>query len=373
MKKTSLLLAIGALLYGTTNVYALPEITPNMSNQDILDAIKDCPGVTSAADLTAEEAGAEDAVFDVTAADPLPPPPANIWVDDNDPVHMQEFCGFKPTGGVMADFPVSVNNGTSSATFKSFAEVPNSGIAIGAGWLLFQQGDTWDQKWCLVSEGMSITDIKIDPLSRTGPGPEKYAFDIIKDPTHSNEDVGGSQRGWPVVGNAVFTATYSQPVLVGNHPSDIFPPVSPFTVETLLARWNREGQDHTHDMYGTLEIKFKKPVSGSVDLPALFTYRADTDCLPVRQGEVISYDPETSTLVMNILAENDGLAAIMQRCDDDVSMVAGTFELNGDNGNTITTSLPLESSCCYSLVDVDSQNPVPLLGVTTNANNEYCP
>ena len=39
MKKTSLLLAIGALLYGTSGSYALANISPGMSDQEIIDVL----------------------------------------------------------------------------------------------------------------------------------------------------------------------------------------------------------------------------------------------------------------------------------------------------------------------------------------------
>ncbi|BAP57581.1 hypothetical protein THII_3284 [Thioploca ingrica] len=373
MKKTSLLLAIGALLYGASGSYALANINSGMTNAQILAVLQanGCIPAANAVDLTAEEVPPEDAVVDVTAAANQNPPPANIWVDDNDPVHMGKFCGFRPTGGTMADFPVSVNGGASSATFRNFSLSPNSGVAVGGGtpengggWLLFEKGDTWNNRWCLVTE-MPITDITLDPLSRTGPGPEKYAFDIIYEPTHSDEFDGGSQRGWAVTGNARFTATYSRPVLVDSHPNDLHAPYPDNLKTRYMANPNT-----THDMYGTLKIKFEAPALGQVDLPALFTYRADTDCLPVKEGQVVSYNPETSTLVMNILAENGGLAAIVQRCDDDIS-VADTFDLTGND--TITTSLQFESGCCYSLVNADTLETVKLLGVNTNANNEVCP
>ena len=363
MKKTSLLLAVGALLYGASDVYAIP-----LTDQEILDILEEY-GVLAAADavsvVTEEEkgdSGDSQSDGDVTAT-AIPP---NVFVDDSDIVRMSKFCGFQPTGAEMANFPVSVNGGP-AVIFKDFSGViPNSGIAVGPGpgpgiwdWLLFEQGDTWDAKWWLITK-IAITSIKIDPLSRTGPGAHKYAFDIIHRPTHSDEDDGGSQKGWaitqeppsPPVG---FTATYSRPVLVNGHPNDL--------------NGNPPGP---HDMYGTLTIDFTAPALGLIKLHTFFTFRADTDCLPIKEGQVVSYNQETSTLVMKILAENDGLAAIMQRCDKDVSSVAGPFELTGENGNTISTSLKLKSDCCYSLMDLDSLETVKLLGVNTNADDEFC-
>jgi len=370
MKKTSLLLAASMLLYGASSPSVFADdidITPDMSDKAVLQILEEY-GVLAAAAMAAAteeeqgDSGDSQSDGDVTAT-AIPP---NVFVDDSNIVHMSEFCGFQPTGAQMADFPVTVNGGAtvnfvrfSAAMIAAYPVLATAGIAKGMGWLLFEQGDTWNAKWWLITK-IAITSIKIDPLSRTGPGAHKYAFDIIHRPTHSDEPVGGSQKGWaitqeppsPPVG---FKATYSRPVLVDGHPNDL--------------NGNPPGP---HDMYGTLTIDFTAPALGLVKLPTFFTFRADTDCLPVKEGQVVSYNQETSTLVMKILAENDGLAAIMQRCDEDVSTVAGPFELTGENGNTISTSLKLKSGCCYSLVNADTLETVKLLGVNTNADDEVC-
>ncbi|BAP57254.1 hypothetical protein THII_2957 [Thioploca ingrica] len=374
MKKTSLLLAASMLLYGASSpsVFADTDITTDMSDEAVLKVLEEY-GVLAAADTvsvaTEEEEGDSQSDGDVTAA-AIPP---NVFVDDSNIIHMSEFCGFQPNGYQMANFPVTVNGGAtvnfvrfSAAMIAAYPVLATAGIAKGMGWLLFEKGDTWDAKWWLITK-IAITSIKIDPLSRTGPGAHKYAFDIIHRPTHSDEPVGGSQKGWAITQEPPslpvgFKATYSRPVVVGNH-TTTYPPPSDIN-------GNPPGP---HDMYGTLTINFTAaPAVGLIKLPPFFTFRADTDCLPIREGQVISYNQETSTLVMKILAENDGLAAIMQRCDEDVSTVAGPFELTGENGNTISTSLKLKSGCCYSLMDLDSLETVKLLGVNTSADNEVC-
>ncbi len=389
MKKTSLLLAIGALLYGASGSYALADYR-TMSDDEIMKVLIDrgCiadpnapDGVTAVDELNVPPEG-EVIQGDVTAAKQNPPP-SNIWVNNDNPVNMSQFCGFRPTGFNMAKFPVIVNGGN-PVMFGPFTAT--SGIAIAADWILFEDGDTWNHKWCLVTE-IPITDIVIDPLSRTGPGPEKYAFDIIYEPIHSGNIIDGSARGWGITQQAspkvTFKATYTRPVFVPNVPNvpngngDPFHSPPPFPpVGNLLAIWNAaDNKDDIHDMYGTLKIEFEDPALGLVELPTFFTFRADTDCLPVNQGEVLSYNPDTGDLAMNIIADKDGLAAIMQKCGDDVSMVAGPFDLTGYNDNTVTTSLQLKPDCCYSLRDLDSSRNVPIsgIGVITNANNELCP
>ena len=353
MKKTSLLLAMGALLYGASGSYALADIYPDMSDQEIIDVLvaNKCITIPNNADVdtaaTTEELDVppEDNVIDVTAAQD--PPPANIWVDDSDPVvHMGQFCGFSPTGANMANFPVSVNGGTGSAIFVPFS-LPNSGVAVGIGWLLFEAGDTWNHKWCLVTE-IPITDIVIDPLARTGPGPEKYAFDIIYEPTHSNAPVGGSQRGWGISRTSppevTFEATYSRPVVVGNHP-DV--PENP-PIENLRDRWNRVGAANTHDMYGTLKIEFKDPALGLVELPTFFTFRADTDCLPVQEVLLNSYDGTT----LNFTVVGEGAVAITTT---DGAVVQGPFVVGrGDGSANIVTQFTPQAGLCYVMADVDT-------------------
>lgn len=377
MKKTSLLLAVGALLYGASDVYAIP-----LTDQEILDILKEY-GVVDAADAVAELGVIpEDAeVADVTAAQN--PPPANVWVDDKHPVHMTAFCGFQPTGAKMAEFPVSVNGGP-AVIFKDFSGViANSGVAVGGAagpgiwdWLLFEQGDTWNAKWWLITK-IAITSIKIDPLSRTGPGPEKYAFDIIYEPVHSGDSVVGSARGWAITRTSPspkvsFKATYSRPVLVGGHPNDIFPFDGLLVVENLKDRWNKVGAANTHDMYGTLTIDFTAPALGLVDLPTFFTFRADTDCLPVKEAKFDSYQGG----VVNFTLTGDGFAYIAERCGAGSNLVAGPFAVAYRDGAVgFNTSLTPHEGCCYSVVNVaddGTKNTVPLLGVSTNVNNEVC-
>ena len=97
MKKTSLLLAIGALLYGASGSYALAKIYPGMIEQEILDVLE-AYGVTSS-DPIAEVMPEDAAMINGTAA--LSPPPANVWVDDSTIYSIQSRCWKCPPTQIM--------------------------------------------------------------------------------------------------------------------------------------------------------------------------------------------------------------------------------------------------------------------------------
>jgi hypothetical protein len=369
MKKTSLMLALGALLYGTSGTYVLADIHPGMTNAEIEAVLaENCNDPNIDIDVPSALDVAEDADIALPAAT-QPPPPSNIWVDDSSKRHMGHFCGFSPTGANMADFPVSVSLNditVDTATFEPLGM--DSGIAIGNGWLLYQSGDTWSQKWCLVTE-RPIDDLELNPMAR--PGKPKYAFDIIFWPTHSDELDTGSQKGFAVAGKtAKFKATYSLPVLVGDHTNDLAPGGIPY--ENLLDRWNRVGEANTHDMYGKLKIEFDKPLEGAVDLGEHFIFRADTDCLPVREAKLDSYDANSG--IVNLTLLGSGLSYIQESCPgEQPSAIPGaTFDVQG-RSLVSAVVMPI-SGCCYSLVDVDTGQNVRLLGVdgAGNGTDEIC-
>jgi hypothetical protein len=353
MKKTSLLLAMGALLYGASGSYVFAGYD-TMSDDEITQVLikNGCipdPNADGVAATDELDVPPEDEVIqgDVTAAK-QDPPPSNIWVNSDNPVNMSEFCGFKPTGLNMANFPVSVNNNSSFAMFTAF-NYPNSGIAKAKDWLLFEAGDTWNHRWCLVTD-IAINDIVIDPLSRTGPGPEKYAFDIIYEPVHSGNFTIGSARGWGITQHAspkvAFKATYTRPVFV----SDPFHPPFPPPAGNLLAIWNAaaDNKDDIHDMYGTLKIDFEDPALGAVELPTLFSFRADTDCLPVQEVLLNSYDGTT----LNFTVVGEGAVAITTT---DGAVVQGPFVVGrGDGSANIVTQFTPQAGLCYVMADVDT-------------------
>jgi hypothetical protein len=410
MKKTSLLLAIGALLYGAEGSYTFADevLHQGMSPEEVVAFLNTITFTTE------EEVIPEDAPDSGGASpaglDPAQALPKNVSIVNNTVIKKPAMCNpnsFPVTGDEMEGILVTVTFGshptltttTESVRWVGASPTPSPplppppspvGYAAGSDWVLAEGGDTWNHRWVLVTgTGVSITKIVINALNVQPAKGRVYAFDvggkIPRAPAPASpQHTPGSARGQFIKQTVptpppIFTATYSDPVYVG-HTADstaipLAPPYGPGGPPA--------DRKPTHDLYGTLTIDFitppppTPPVStaiGSVTpLDVIdFAYIADTDCLPVKEGQVVSYNQETSTLVMKILAENDGLAAIMQRCDEDVSTVAGPFELTGENENTISTSLKLKSSCCYSLMDLDSLETVKLLGVNTNADDEVC-
>lgn len=345
MKKTSMLVTTAMLLYGASSVYALPEITPDMLDQDVLE-ILDYYGVPYkdvSTDSVAEGSEGTESGPDGNVPDDAAGFPSYISVNDKNPVKVASMCGFQPTGAQMADFPVTATlvTGNDTATFKKFPLAGlDAGLAKGKGWFLFEKGDTWDAtsspphgKWWLVTK-TAMTSIKIDPLSKLGP--VKYAFDIMK---NNPEHTVGSKKGWyitqftPLSPPVSFKATYSRPVLVADgHPS-------------LL--------DTPHDLYGTLTIDFATPALGLATLPTFFTFRADTDCLPVQEVALNSYNGTT----LNFTVVGEGAVSIMERAEDGVSLTAvqGPFTVDrGEGQKTFTTQFTPQSNFCYSMMDVDN-------------------
>jgi hypothetical protein len=265
----------------------------------------------------------------------------------------------------MADFPVSVSLNDITVDTATFQQLtPDSGIAIGDGWLLYQSGNTWTKRWCFVTE-RPIDDLVLNPFAR--PGKPKYAFDIIFTPTHSDEPDTGSAKGWAITdGKVKFKATYSNPVFVDGHP------VVNNGNSRLLDLWE-SNVPHIHDMYGKLKIEFDEPLEGAVDLGENFIFRADTDCLPVEASEAKSYQNGQLTFALTMSKEGSGYIA--ERCGVDPTLVAGPFTVEDGEGTAeFSADLTLQPGCYYSVVNVaddGSMEAVPLEGVETNASNEY--
>ena len=394
MKKTSLLLAISALLYGT---YALAEDQlyagmPTAAVEKILDEMDISEEPTGGMSENTPDPG----LASFMGLDPAQRLPNNIAVDSSNAIYLPQMCpeSFAVNGYEMAKFPVTVTFGDGNQETQWWtAGTGTKGFVAGTGWLLAQKDDTWNHRWTLFTNtGVSIKQIVLKPLERKAsgdnPGEKRvYTFDIGgKMPgapaPATPEHTPGSARGQfvkqtlPTAPSPIFTATYTDPVYTVTHDTDPQTNNAPLDGNTIplneAPKLSNNYRKPTHDLYGTLTIDFPTPVGGTTPIEAIdFAYIADTDCvLPVREGEILSYDPQTSTLVMKILAENGGLAAIMQRCGANVSTIAGPFDLTGDD--TITASLQLQSDCCYSLMNVDTLETVKLLKVNTNADNEYC-
>lgn len=80
--------------------------------------------------------------------------------------------------------------------------------------------------------------------------------------------------------------------------------------------------------------------------------------------------------MVNFTLTGDGSAYIAERCGAGSNLVAGPFAVAYRDGAVgFSTSLTSHEGCCYSVVNVaddGTKNTVPLLGVSTNANNEVC-
>ena len=132
----------------------------------------------------------------------------------------------------------------------------------------------------------------------------------------------------------IFTAVYSEPVLIPGHgmPTNVV--------------------DKPHDLYGTLTINFNSPVVGLEKLPA-FTFLADTDCLPVQEVMINSYENG----ILNFTVVGEGAVSIMERAKNGVSLTAvqGPFTVDrGEGQKTFTTQFTPQSSYCYNMMDVDN-------------------
>jgi hypothetical protein len=377
MKKTSLLLAIGALLYGTS-VYAddLPNINPEMTDDEIgqvIDEMGDIPAST------------EPEIAEDEADPPLPPGtdppdgldpaqalPLNVGLDNSNIVHKPKMCslsetGYHPSavnGDEMAKFPVTVNGGPRVWWKKFFHKGVAYFVALGKGWILVQKGDTWYKAnpWRLYSN-IPISSILLEPLLRktmNDPVGQKrvYAFDIGgKRPTGVSpvtpwEHTKDAARGQFIIRadsspKVDFTAIYSDPVIVdAAHTLLSDPPFSDIGIGTPKAP---EERIPNHDLYGTLEINFKTPIQGGLTLKELaFAFVADTDCI---QLPVIAASLSSNLLTLF----GEGLVYVMEtKADGSSSLMSPPFEVMADGVNTFNVSdviTGLNADSCYSLVN----------------------
>jgi hypothetical protein len=339
MKKTSMLFT-AAILFGASNTYVLAEefnIYPGMSDEEINAILAQVDPVLETEPMIAED------VVDNSTSEPMgsqtpPPLPSYITVDDSKPVNKPGLCPNHPpffmTGAEMAQFPVTVTfagGGTEKIMFKS------PGTAAGTNWMLVEVGDTWTNQWKLYTT-VPITQIKLELLKKVGS--PKGVFDIRGPRPFPPEHTLGSAKGRPITQMlpvpppVIFTAVYSEPVFI-----------LPDTITPL----------HKHDLYGTLTINFTAPALGLKKLPALFNFLADTDCLPVQEVALNSYDGTT----LNFTVVGEGAVSIMERAKDGVSLTAvqGPFTVDrGDGQKTFITQFTPQNGFCYSMMDVDNLN-----------------
>jgi len=408
MKKTSLLLAVGALLYGASGSYTLAEeeisLYPGMPEEQlmaILDqvVIPDSNKPEEMPEDAPDSGGASPAGLE--PAQPLPPhvsiaatpssTPSPLKPSDmSQKVIKPAMCNpdsFTVDGAEMKGILVEVafaGGGTDSArwqpTSPTGGSTPNPpiGYALGKGWVLAQTGDTWYtyNPWILFTT-KPITQIVIHALDVKPAKGRVYAFDVggkQRDGSfleHTKDAARGRAFTLKPPPNVTFEAIYSDPVYV-NRPfnSHDHPNSNPDTDGDAAVA---PGHIPTHDLYGTLTINFKPSVVGVSLLDPAFRFVADTDCLPVKEAKFDSYQGGT----VNFTLTGDGSAYIAERCGAGSNLVAGPFAVAYRDGAVgFNTSLTPHEGCCYSVVNVaddGTKNTVPLLGVPTNANNEVCP
>jgi hypothetical protein len=413
MKKTSLLLAIGALLYGAAGSYALADdvvtLSPEMTSEEViafLDTI-----VFPAEEEGISEDAPDSGVAVPTGLVPAQPLPSNVYIaattppdstptplvpgDTSQEVIKPAMCNpnsFPVNGAEMEGILVEVlfaDGTTGSDRWKATSTTGGEavGFALGTGWILAERGDTWNNQWVLYTT-KAIKQIAIKALNVAPPKGRVYAFDVggklPRAPAPASpEHTKGAARGQAFAlkylpAGVSFTATYSDPVYVNPpnnthwHPGLVSNVLTNDT-DGNLARG--PGDIPTHDLYGTLVIDFAPSIVGATLIDPIFKFIADTDCLPVKEAKVESYLGG----MVNFTLIGDGSAYIAERCETktNYNFVAGPFAVAYNQGAVgFSASLTLHAGCCYSVVNVaddGAENTVPLLGVPPTMNNEYCP
>jgi hypothetical protein len=267
MKKTSLVLAISALLYGTSSVYVLAD--------DVV-----------LSDFITETGGLIDSTVSLPEGFDDPQPlPLNVAVDSSNPIHRPHLrmCNpsFAVNGPAMAEFPVTVNKGTEEEEEGIWSA--DGKTVTGTGWTLkLPVGDTWNATWKLIVTEGTVDSILLEPSERN-PHNMWYAFDIggkfpkFPEPREEHEHTPDAARGQFIVQRTpgtpppIFEATYSGPVYTtaaipvsegGTGEShDTSPGVLDSTSIPLYIAGNRKP---THDLYSTLLINFPAGLTGEV-------------------------------------------------------------------------------------------------------------
>jgi hypothetical protein len=335
MKKTSLVLAISALLYGTSWTYVLADA----ESDQIQDYLNNTPENAPYLDGT-------------SGFDPAQNLPKNVSVVNDGAIYRKSLrmCdpSFTVNGPAMAEFPVTVN-GSSVGVWMDNRTVK------GTGWTLkLPIGDTWNSAWELTTEaGTVVTSILLEPFKRQDADKMKYAFDIggkipraplpngdsLADHDHTPDSARGQfiiQRT-PDEPSPIFTATYSGPVYTGDHGDTSDSIGIPFYSDDPNA-----SRVPTHDLYSTLEINFEEGVADLLFDPG-FKFVADTDCLPVEAVAINSYKDG----ILDFTVAGDGAVAIIK----DGEQTGLRFEVSRDiDGGIKNFQIPFDpqpGSCYY--------------------------
>jgi hypothetical protein len=359
-------LAISALLYGTSGTYVFAD---DISGNPDPDALQQFLNDTQENSTTPPPEGTQ-------GFDPAGALPKNVAVDSSSPVNKQtiKMCNpsFTVNGSAMADFPVTVNGND----VGTWSVVGNKAVVTGKGWRLeLPVGDTWSAQWKLTVTDPNITvnRILLEPFKRQKPDQEFYAFDLGgKTPNAGNqtspsidyEHTPNAARGQFIVQMApsaptpIFTATYSRPVYTNrplsgpNHITQQGNSSDGISIG-LGTLYGGTGPDAsakripTHDLYGSLEIDFRAGVAGPVLINPGLKFVADTDCLPVQDITNVSY--VGTTLSFTVVGE--GAVAIMEG----QKVVQGPFVVErGDGEGTFTTQFIPTAGACYNMMDVDT-------------------
>ena len=371
MKKTSLMLAVGALLYGTSGTYAMADVISIEEATQILSNLVIEP--------VNEPAENED-VGSILGTDPFTIPDY-VTIDDSSPIYRTKMCdeSFQVDGGEMAKFRVTVtfgDGGTETVDWEinpaspiQVADPPTEteftgGWARGTGWLLAETGDTWytTSPWVLYTDtNVTITKIRLEPINPIRNGGLSYAFDIGGKERYTEdapEHTIGSSNGRVITMKSPpsprplvkFKATYSNPVYIDGHVDVAGKP---------------------HDLYGTLEIQFVNnqgnniAIGGATAIDVVdFAYLADTDCLPVTQ--ILATSNETG---FDITLTGEGLMVVGKACDDGTTG-SYAYDVPRDNLEISVPSTALTAGCCYSFTD-ENGSEIPL-EVDGEAMSAYC-
>ncbi|BAP55639.1 hypothetical protein THII_1342 [Thioploca ingrica] len=397
MKKTSLLLAIGALLYGAAGSYALADdviLSPEMTPQEV-SAFLDTIVFPEAEQGISEDAPDDPGVSLPAGLDPSQKLPPNVYIaatpsstptplvpgDTSQEVIKPAMCNpnsFPVNGAEMQGILVEVlfaDGTTGSDRWKATSTTGGEvGYVLGTGWILAEKGDTWDHQWLLYTT-KAIKQIAIKALNVAPPKGRVYAFDVggklprVPAPAVP-EHTKGAARGQAFAlkylpAGVSFTATYSDPVYVSGPPGppfSIHPPVLPKDGNNPAA----PGDIPKHDLYGTLVIDFAPSIVGATLIDPIFKFIADTDCLPVTGASV-------SANLLTLYGE--GLVYVSANG----SLLSGVpaFEVAEDGVNTFDVSdliTKLHAGACYSLVNegaLGTNIPLEVDGVDM-PNGEVC-
>ncbi len=355
MKKTSLVLAISALLYGTSSVYVLAD--------DVV-----------LSDFITEDGELIDNTVSLPAGFNNPQPlPLNVAIDESYPAIERStirMCdpSFTVNGPAMTEFPVTVNSNNVGVW-----GVDNKGntIVTGTNWkLTIPNGDTWSATWTLtVDPGTTVNSILLEPSERN-PHNMWYAFDVggklprFPADRPSHEHTPDAARGQfivqrdPKLPPPIFTATYSGPVYTtvplpisegGTGSSHGAVPDS-----TSIPLGNSSIDRHpTHDLYSTLLINFPGGLTGDAEINPSFGFVADTDCLPVEGVEVNSYKDG----ILDFTVAGDGAVAIIE----DGKQTGLRFEVSRDiDGGIKNFQIPFipRPGSCYFMRDENTGNEI---------------